>query len=80
MHYAEEPSDDPFHDCELDSEMILGTQVEDVLFTDDTKTTTKRNESRPHTRTLRVLGMSVVGVGRSGSTETYVRSYPTEAN
>ena len=31
--------DDPFHDCELDPEAILGTHnFEDVLFTDDTDT------------------------------------------
>ncbi|ACM58450.1 conserved hypothetical protein [Halorubrum lacusprofundi ATCC 49239] len=31
--------DDPFHDCELDPEAILGTHTfEDVLFTDDTET------------------------------------------
>jgi len=31
--------DDPFHDCELDSEAILGTHTfEDVLFTDETET------------------------------------------
>ena len=31
--------DDPFHDCELDPEAILGTYTfEDVLFTDDTET------------------------------------------
>mgnify|MGYP006280524743 CR=1 FL=1 len=30
---------DPFHDCELDPETILGTHTfEDVLFTDDTET------------------------------------------
>ncbi|QLG29958.1 hypothetical protein HUG10_20390 (plasmid) [Halorarum halophilum] len=31
--------DDPFHDCELNPEAILGTHTfEDVLFTDDTET------------------------------------------
>jgi len=31
--------DDPFHDCELDPEAILGTRTfEDVLFTDGTET------------------------------------------
>ena len=31
--------DDPFHDCELDPETILGTHTfEDVLFTDETET------------------------------------------
>jgi len=31
--------DDPFHDCELDPEAILGTHTfEDVLFTDQTET------------------------------------------
>jgi hypothetical protein len=31
--------DDPFHDCELDPEAILGTHTfEDVLFTDETET------------------------------------------
>ncbi|AFO57501.1 hypothetical protein [Natrinema sp. J7-2] len=31
--------DDPFHDCELDPEAILGIHTfEDVLFTDDTET------------------------------------------
>jgi len=31
--------DDPFHDCDLDPEAILGTHnFEDVLFTDDTDT------------------------------------------
>jgi hypothetical protein len=31
--------DDPFHDCELDPEAILGTHTfEGVLFTDDTET------------------------------------------
>ena len=31
--------DDPFHDCELDSDAILGTHTfEDVLFTDETET------------------------------------------
>lgn len=36
---TEEPADDPFHDCELDSDAILGTRTfEDVLFTDDTET------------------------------------------
>ncbi|MDB2243041.1 hypothetical protein [Halorubrum ezzemoulense] len=31
--------DDPFHDCELDPEAILGTYTfEDVLFTDETET------------------------------------------
>jgi hypothetical protein len=36
---TEELADDPFHDCELDPDAILGTQTfEDVLFTDDTET------------------------------------------
>jgi len=36
---SEESTDDPFHDCELDPEAILGTHTfEDVLFTDDTET------------------------------------------
>jgi len=31
--------DDPFHDCELDPDAILGTHTfEDVLFTDETET------------------------------------------
>jgi len=31
--------DDPFHDCELDPEAILGTYTfEDILFTDETET------------------------------------------
>ena len=31
--------DDPFHDCELDPEAILGTHTfEDILFTDETET------------------------------------------
>ncbi len=31
--------DDPFHDCELDPEAVLGTHTfEDVLFTDETET------------------------------------------
>jgi len=33
------PDDDPFHDCELDPEAVLGTHTfEDVLFTDETET------------------------------------------
>ena len=36
---TEELADDPFHDCELDPDAVLGTQTfEDVLFTDDTET------------------------------------------
>ncbi|WP_254544646.1 hypothetical protein [Halomarina pelagica] len=36
---TEELSDDPFHDCELGPDAVLGTQTfEDVLFTDDTET------------------------------------------
>jgi hypothetical protein len=36
---SEKPDDDPFHDCELDPDAILGTHTfEDVLFTDDTET------------------------------------------
>lgn len=36
---TEEPADDPFHDCELGPDTVLGTQTfEDVLFTDDTET------------------------------------------
>ena len=33
------PDDDPFHDCELDPDAVLGTRTfHDVLFTDDTET------------------------------------------
>ncbi len=36
---SEQTTDDPFEDCELTPEAILGTQTyEDVLFTDDTET------------------------------------------
>ncbi|WP_254544812.1 hypothetical protein [Halomarina pelagica] len=36
---TEELADDPFHDCELGPDAVLGTQTfEDVLFTDDTET------------------------------------------
>lgn len=36
---TEEPADDPFHDCELGPEMILGTRTfEDILFIDETET------------------------------------------
>jgi hypothetical protein len=36
---TEELADNPFHDCELDPDAILGTQTfEEVLFTDDTET------------------------------------------
>ncbi|ELZ28720.1 hypothetical protein C474_14529 [Halogeometricum pallidum JCM 14848] len=36
---TEELADDPFHDCELDPDAVLGTQTfEDVLYTDDTET------------------------------------------
>ena len=36
---SEQSTDDPFEDCELSPEAILGTQIyEDVLFTDDTET------------------------------------------
>jgi len=35
----EKPDDDPFHDCELDPDAVLGTRTfHDVLFTDDTET------------------------------------------
>ncbi|CCQ35104.1 MULTISPECIES: hypothetical protein [Haloarculaceae] len=35
----ENPDNDPFHDCELDPEAILGTHTfEDALFTDETET------------------------------------------
>jgi len=36
---TEQPAEDPFHDCELSPEAILGTHTfEDVLFTDETET------------------------------------------
>ena len=36
---TEEPTDDPFHDCELGFEAVLGTRTfEDVLFTEETET------------------------------------------
>ncbi|PGF14557.1 hypothetical protein CP556_20870 [Natrinema sp. CBA1119] len=36
---SEQPPDDPFEDCELGPETILGTQTfEDVLFTEETET------------------------------------------
>ena len=36
---SEQPTDDPFEDCELDPEAILGTRIyEDVLFSDETET------------------------------------------
>lgn len=36
---TEQSADDPFHDCELDPDAVLGTcTFEDVLFTDDTET------------------------------------------
>ena len=36
---TEIPDDDPFHDCELGPEAVLGTRTfEDVLFTDGTET------------------------------------------
>ena len=36
---TQEAADDPFHDCELDPDAVLGTRTfEDVLFTDDTET------------------------------------------
>jgi hypothetical protein len=36
---SEEPDDDPFHDCELGPDAVLGTRTfHDVLFTDDTET------------------------------------------
>jgi len=36
---SEHPTDDPFEDCELDPEAILGARTyEDVLFTDETET------------------------------------------
>ncbi|WP_363463550.1 hypothetical protein [Halogeometricum borinquense] len=35
----EKPDDDPFHDCELGPDAVLGTRTyEDVLFTDETET------------------------------------------
>jgi hypothetical protein len=35
----EKPDDDPFHDCELDPDAVLGTRTfHDVLFTNDTET------------------------------------------
>jgi len=35
----EKPDDDPFHDCELGPDAVLGTHTfHDVLFTDDTET------------------------------------------
>ena len=34
----EKPDDDPFHDCELDPDAVLGTRTfHDVLFTNDTE-------------------------------------------
>ena len=36
---TELPVDDPFHDCELDPDAVLGTRTfQDVLFTNDTET------------------------------------------
>ena len=36
---SEQPPNDPFEDCELGPDAILGTQIyEDVLFTDETET------------------------------------------
>jgi len=36
---SEQPTDNPFEDCELSPEAILGTRTyEDVLFTDETET------------------------------------------
>jgi hypothetical protein len=36
---TEQSADDPFHDCELDPDAVLGTRTfEDVLFTDGTET------------------------------------------
>jgi len=36
---SEKPDDDPFDDCELDPDAILGTHIfKDVLFTDGTET------------------------------------------
>lgn len=36
---TEQPTDDPFDDCELDPDAILGTQTfEDVLFTEESET------------------------------------------
>jgi microcystin-dependent protein len=36
---TEQSADDPFHDCELGPEALLGTHTfEDVLFTDETET------------------------------------------
>lgn len=36
---SEQPTDNPFEDCELSPEVILGTRTyEDVLFTDETET------------------------------------------
>jgi len=35
----EKPDDDPFHDCDLGPDAVLGTRTfHDVLFTDDTET------------------------------------------
>ena len=49
----EEPADDPFLDCELGPEAILGTHTfEDVLFTDDTETPVNvvTGETPPHSQ------------------------------
>jgi len=36
---TEQPADDPFHDCELGPDAVLGTRTfKGVLFTDDTET------------------------------------------
>lgn len=36
---SELPADDPFHDCKLDPDAVLGTRTfEDVLFTEETET------------------------------------------
>jgi hypothetical protein len=44
----EKPDDDPFHDCELDPDAVLGTRTfHDVLFTDDTETPVNRPGVKP---------------------------------
>ena len=50
---TKEAADDPFNDCELDPEAILGTHTfEGVLFTDDTETPMNvlTGETPPHSR------------------------------
>lgn len=43
--------DDPFHDCELDPEAIIGTHTfEDVLFTDETETPVLTGETPTHSQ------------------------------